>query len=49
MTECELYVNLPRFLFLRLRFHLLHLHGIRLSSPHEQIVISDTQIQNLKK
>ena len=39
----------PEFFFFGLPLHLLHFHRIRFSSPHEQIVVANAQVQNLIK
>jgi hypothetical protein len=39
---------LPGFLFLGLSFHLLHLHGVWLASPHEQVMVTNAKVQDLQ-
>ena len=39
---------LPGFLFLSLSFHLLHLHGVWLASPHEQVMVTNAEVQDLQ-
>lgn len=39
---------LPGLLFLSLSFHLLHLHGVWLASPHEQVMVTYAEVQDLQ-
>ena len=39
---------LPGLLFLSLSFHLLHLHGVWLASPHEQVMVPNAEVQDLQ-
>lgn len=46
-SSCSSFI-LPGLLFLGLRFHLLHLHRVRLASPHEQVMVTNAEIQDLQ-
>jgi hypothetical protein len=46
--NCTL-LTLPGLLFLSLCFHLLHLHGVWLASPHEQVMVPNAKVQDLHK
>jgi len=39
---------LPGLLFLSLSFHLLHLHGVWLASSHEQVMVTNAKVQDLR-
>jgi hypothetical protein len=39
---------LPGLLFLRLSFHLLNLHGVWFASPHEQVMVTNAEVQDLQ-
>ena len=39
---------LPGLLFLSLSFHLLHFHGVWLASPHEQVMVTNAEVQDLQ-
>jgi hypothetical protein len=39
---------IPGLLFLSLSFHLLHLHGVWLASPHEQVMVTNAEVQDLQ-
>ena len=36
----------PLLLLLGLRLHLLHVHRVRLPSPHEQVVVADAEVED---